>query len=495
MSGSAASSSKVSAVGQSSRRRHLGLTLALLAFAQIIISIDYNIVYVALPEIGAELGFSHQTLQWVISAYAVAFGGFLLLGGRACDLFGPRRMFVLGLALYGVSSLVGGIATSPGLLVAARAVQGIGGAFLFPATLTLVSTSFAEGRERNRAFAVWGTAGGSGMILGSLLGGVLTQAFGWESVFFVNVPLAVIAIVLAFPLIKPDAERNRERKFDLTGALTATIGVTAVVFTLVQGPEVGWTSPAVVIAAVVGVVLLVSFYFTEKRGRDPLMPLRLFRNRNLSTGVVVTCLYMASFGTLLYFLTVYFQSVHGYSALGTGMAFLVPMVAIATGAQVGGRLATRFGLRNIMLASMAIGAVGGLLLALTMSTGASYAALIPGLIVLGLGQGAGWTVMFGAAGAGVAPEEQGIASGMASTTQQIGGAVGLAILVVIANSGTVGLSGEALRSATTDGLRAAVFAAVLGMVGTFLVALNFKRQTKETDVAEVTAPEERVPAA
>jgi EmrB/QacA subfamily drug resistance transporter len=495
MSGSAVSSSKVSAVGQIPRRRHLGLTLALLAFAQIIISIDYNIVYVALPEIGATLGFTSQTLQWVISAYAVAFGGFLLLGGRACDLFGPRRMFVLGLSLYGVSSLVGGFATSPGLLIAARAVQGIGGAFLFPATLTLVSTSFAEGRERNRAFAVWGTAGGSGMILGSLLGGVLTQAFGWEAVFFVNVPLAAIAIVLAFPLITPDAARNRERKFDLTGALTATIGVTAIVFTLVQGPEVGWTSPAVVTAAIVGVVLLLGFFVTEKRSRDPLMPLRLFSNRNLSTGVVVTCLYMASFGTLLYFLTVYFQGVHGYSALGTGMAFLVPMVAIATGAQLGGRLATRFGLRNIMLASMGIGAVGALLLALTMSTGASYAILIPGLLVLGLGQGAGWTVMFGAAGVGVAPEEQGIASGMASTTQQIGGAVGLAILVAIANSGTAGLSGEALRSVTTDGLRTAVFAAVLGMIATFLVALNFKRPTKQSDTAEAVAPEQKVPAA
>jgi EmrB/QacA subfamily drug resistance transporter len=476
--------------------------LALLAFAQVIISIDYNIVYVALPEIGATLGFSSQTLQWVISGYAVAFGGFLLLGGRACDLFGPRRLFVLGLCLYGVSSMVGGFATSPGLLIAARAVQGIGGALLFPATLTLVSTSFAAGAQRNRAFAVWGTAGGAGMILGSLLGGVLTQAFGWEAVFFVNVPLAVIALVLAFKLIAPDAPRARNRKFDLTGALTATVGVTAVVFTLVQGPESGWFSPAVVISAIVGVVLLLTFYVTEKRSSDPLMPLRLFRNRNLSTGVVVTCLYMASFGTLLYFLTVYFQTVHGYSALGTGMAFLVPMVAIAAGAQLGGRLATRFGLRTIMLASMAIGAVGALTLALSMSTSASYLALIPGLLILGLGQGAGWTVMFGAAGAGVAPQEQGIASGMASTTQQIGGAVGLAILVVIATVSDTGLTGEALRSATTDGLRSAVFAAVAGMIATFLVALNFTRQGGKAEVTEsevtepdVTTDKERVPVA
>jgi len=474
----------------------MGLTLALLAFAQVIISIDYNIVYVALPEIGAELGFTTQTLQWVISAYAVAFGGFLLLGGRACDLFGPRRMFVFGLALYGISSLVGGLAADPGLLIAARAVQGIGGAFLFPATLTLVSTSFAAGRERNRAFAVWGTAGGGGMILGSLLGGVLTQAFGWESVFFVNVPLAVIAALLAFRLIALDAARAVGRTFDLTGALTATIGTTAVVFTLVQGPETGWGSPAIMISAIAGVVLLAAFFLTEKRSADPLMPLRLFGNRNLSTGVVVTCLYMASFGTLLYFLTVYFQGVHGYSALGTGMAFLVPMVAIATGAQIGGRLATRFGSRTIMLASMLVGAVGATWLGLVMSVDAPYAALIPGLLILGLGQGAGWTVMFGAASVGVAPQEQGIASGMASTTQQIGGAVGLALLVVIANSGTEGVTGAALRTATTDGLRTAVFVAVAGMIATFLVSLNFTRPAEQVPSGvEPAAAKEQVPVA
>ncbi|WP_419998885.1 MFS transporter [Streptomyces boninensis] len=237
-------------------RRHPGWTLALLAFAQLIISIDYNIVYVALPGIGSALGFSAQSLQWVISGYAVAFGGFLLLGGRASDLFGPRRMFVLGLSLYAASSLAGGLAWDPWVLIAARAVQGIGGAFLFPATLTLVGTSFAEGRERNRAFAVWGTAGGSGMILGSLLGGLLTDSFGWTAVFYVNVPLAVLAALLAFPLLAPDAARRAAgRRFDAAGALTATAGTTLVVFALVQGPEVGWTTTPVALAVVAGLAL------------------------------------------------------------------------------------------------------------------------------------------------------------------------------------------------------------------------------------------------
>ncbi|KOT33133.1 MFS transporter [Streptomyces caelestis] len=461
-------------------RRRPGLLLALLAFAQLIISIDYNIVYVALPEIGDGLGFSAQNLQWVISAYAVAFGGFLLLGGRACDLWGPRRIFILGLSLYGVSSMLGGLATDPWVLVAARAVQGIGGAFLFPATLTLVSTKFAEGKERNRAFAVWGTAGGSGMILGSLLGGVLTEAFGWESVFYVNVPLAVLAIAAALPLIAPDAKGGSRRSFDLAGALTSTVGTTSVVFALVQGPESGWGSGLIIGALVLGAALLAAFVVIEKRSSDPLMPLRLFRNRNLSTGAGVTFFYMATFGTLLYFLTVYFQGVHGYSALETGLAFLVPMVAIAIGAQTAGRLATKYGLRAIMIASLLVGLVGTVILGLTLATDGSYVALIPGMVVMGLGQGAGYTLMFGAATVGIDPMEQGIASGWASTTQQIGGAVGLAVLVAVANSGLEGLTGEALRSATTDGLRTAVYIAAAGIALTVLVALGLEKPKKRT---------------
>ncbi|MEO3783768.1 MFS transporter [Actinocorallia sp. B10E7] len=454
--------------------RRPGLTLGLLAFAQLIISIDYNIVYVALPDIGAGLGFSAQNLQWVVSAYAVAFGGFLLLGGRACDLVGPRRMFSVGLALYAGSSLLGGLAAEPGTLVAARAVQGMGGAFLFPATLTLVSSCFAEGRERNRAFAVWGTAGGSGMILGSLLGGVLTEAFGWESVFFVNVPLAGVAALLAFRLIAPDTPRPGARRFDLTGAVTSTVGITAAVFTLVQGPESGWGSPVVLITAATGAALLVVFVAVERRSADPLLPLRLFGNRNLATGTLVTFFYMATFGTLLYFLTVYFQEVRGYDALTTGLAFLVPMVAIAVGSQTAGRLATRYGIRPIMIGSLLVGGAGAAIVGMTMTTDIPYAALVPGLVVLGLGQGAGYTLMFGAAAIGVAAPDQGIASGIASTSQQVGGAIGLAILVAVANS-------------TDDGPRIAVYLAAAGIAATALVALRLRGPEPAVPVRTRTA--------
>ena len=266
-------------------------TLALLAFAMLIVSLDQYIVVVALPEIGRDLGYSAQTLQSVISAYAVASAGFLLLGGRAADLLGRRRVFVAGLALYAGASLGGGLASEPELLLVARAVQGLGGALVFPATLSLVNTTFAEGRERNRAVAVWGGAGAAGLVIGVLLGGVLTHALGWEAVFFVNVPLAGLAILLAFALIPADGGRERDRRFDLPGALTATAGITLLVFALVEGPTLGWDSPAIVAAAAASLVALGAFALVERRSRDPLVPPRLLANRNLATGVAIAFLF------------------------------------------------------------------------------------------------------------------------------------------------------------------------------------------------------------
>jgi MFS family permease len=235
---------------------HQTATLALLAFAMLIVSLDQYIVVVALPEIGRDLGYSAHTLQSVISAYAVASAGFLLLGGRAADLLGRRRVFVVGLAFFAAASLAGGLASGPAFLLIARAAQGFGGALVFPATLSLVNTTFAEGRARNRAVAVWGGAGAAGLVIGVLLGGVLTHVFGWEAVFFVNVPLAAAAALLAFPLIPADLRPETRRSFDLPGAFSATLGVAVLVLALVEGPNLGWGSPAIVAAATVGVVAL-----------------------------------------------------------------------------------------------------------------------------------------------------------------------------------------------------------------------------------------------
>jgi len=461
----------VNAITSSPRGRQ-GATLALLAFAMLIVSLDQYIVVVALPEIGRDLGYSAQTLQSVISAYAVASAGFLLLGGRAADLLGRRRMFVAGLALYTGSSLAGGLAATPEVQLAARAVQGLGGALVFPATLSLVNTMFAEGRERNHALAVWGGAGAAGLVVGVLLGGALTQALGWEAVFFVNVPLAGLAAVSAFTVIAPDGARETGRRFDLPGALSATLAVTLLVFALVQGPGLGWDSPAILGSAAAGLLLLGALVLIERRSRDPLVPPRLLANRHLRTAIAIAFLFMATFGSVLFFLSLYFQDVRGYNALETGVAFLLPTAFVVAGSALGGRMATRFGLRTTLVAALGVGALGALALGLAMSPDGSYAALIPGLAGISMADGVVFTTMFIAAATGVSDREQGVAASMASTGGGIGAAVGLGLLVLVANAGTDGLGGEALRTATADGLAAAVLVVAAGIAVTALVALS-----------------------
>lgn len=456
-----------------------GATLALLAFAQLIIALDINIVFVALPEIGAGLGFSGQTLQWVVSAYTVFTGGFLLFGGRAADLIGQRRIFIFALWLYALSSLVGGLAWSPEIIIAARAVQGIGGAFLFPATLSLINRLFAEGPERNRALAVWGGAGASGLTLGSLAGGFLTGAFGWSSVFYVNVLLAGIAIIAAFAIIPRDPKRHQHRNFDLPGVLTVTAGATLLVFTLVQGPEYGWGSPAIIASAALAAIFIIAFALIEAKSADPLMPLRLFRNRSLVAGMTITFLFMGTFGALPYFLTVLLQTVHGFTALQTGLAFLVPSIAIAAGTQLGERLATRFSTRSTLVGGMIVGAAGTALMVLGASADSSYAAIVPGLIISGVGQGIVWTAMWIAAASGVAHDEQGVASGMACTTLNIGNAIGMATLIAIANSHVGGLTGDALKAAIADGIQVAFWLAAAGIFVSLLAAFALPGKAKQ----------------
>ncbi|WP_328807580.1 MFS transporter [Nonomuraea antri] len=447
-----------------------GWTLALLALSQLITALDFFIVFVALPDIGRDLGFSAQTLQWVASAYAVSYGGFLLLGGRAADLLGHRRMFVAALALFAISSLAGGLAGSQGLLVAARAVQGLGGALLFPATLALVNTRFEEGAARNRALGVWSGAGASGLALGSLLGGLLTGAWGWQAVFYVNVPLAALAIAGAYLLIPADGPRARGRRFDLPGAVLATAGVSLLAYALIQGPESGWTSAPILVGVVLAAALLAAFLAVERRGADPLMPPRLLGNRSLSSAIAVILVFGATFNALPYFLTVYFQNVLGYGAVATGLAFLVPALLIALGTQLGGRLAGRIGMRATLLIGTVGGAAGTALLAFGVAADGSYAGVLPGIVVMGVSQGLTWTGMWIAAATGVADGEQGVASGLASTALQVGSALGLAVLVA------AGGLGHASGPALATGLRTAVFIAAAGMLLGTGVALTFARR-------------------
>ena len=384
-------------------------------------------------------------------------------------------MFVLALGTYAVASLIGGLALNAGVMIVARALQGLGGALLFPATLSLVNTMFAEGKERNGALAVWSACGASGLCLGSLLGGLLTEMFGWTSVFYVNVPLAAAAAVVAMALIPRDEVRERGRAFDLPGAMTATLGVTLLVFALVQGPESGWVAPEILVSAVLAVVLLVAFAVIEGRSRDPLMPLRLFTNRSLSTAMSIAFVFGATFSTVPYFLTVFFQSIHGYNALQTGLAFLVPAVLIAVGTQISGRMAGRIDMRVILVLGMTVGIVGTVVLAVGMNAGGSYLAVLPGIALYGIGQGITWTGMWIAAAAGVVSGEQGVASAMTSTAMQVGTAVGLAVLVVVANGGGHGLSGA--------GLQLAVFIAAAGLVLGVLASLALRAPSR-TAVAD-----------
>lgn len=363
-------------------------------------------------------------------------------------------------------ALAGGLAGSAGLLVAARAVQGLGGAFLAPATLSLVTTTFAEGRERNRALGIWGASGSSGMVLGSLLGGVLTQTFGWSAVFFVNVPLAVGIAALALTAIPADPPPAAARSFDLPGSVTATGGVSLLVFALVEGPALGWAAPVTPIAFAAAAVLIGAFLLIESRTAQPLVPLRVFRHRNLSVGALITFTFMATFGASAYFLTLALQRVHGWGAFATGLAFVVPCACVLIGTIIGGRAVTARGARTTLVAALVVGAAGTALFAFTLTAGGTYPQMLPGLVVFSVAQGVVFTAMFSAATSGVDPQLQGLASGVATSGQQIGGAVGLAVLVAV----TAAVSGtDPAPAELAEGLRAAMFtAAALILLGTAL---------------------------
>ncbi|MBK3635301.1 MFS transporter, partial [Streptomyces sp. MBT97] len=348
-----------------------------MAFTQFIVTIDYNIVYVALPDIGSQLGFSAQSLQWVVSAYAVALGGLLLFGGRAADRIGPRRMLVTGLTIYALSSLTGGLAQNAGLLVAARALQGVGGALLTPATLMLVFTTFAPGPERNRATSVWGAVGSAGLAAGSLFGGVLTSAFGWSWVFYVNVPLALIAAFAATRILPPDRPLGTGRSFDAVGAVVATIGSTLLVFGLVSGPSKGWGSTEGAGALAVGALLLTLF-----------VPLKLFRLRGLNVPMLALIVFQASLGGTYYLLTTYLQTVLDYSPFAAGIAFLPPtVICMAVAMKLNARVLGQLGVRTTLFLGTVGTAVGLAAIIAGMSTNGSYWALVPGIAIWGAGGG------------------------------------------------------------------------------------------------------------
>jgi len=412
---------------------HKNRALALLALTQFMIVIDASITNVALPTIGRDLHINQTDLSWVVNAYTLTFGGFLLLGGRLADLIGRRRMFVVGLTIFGGGSLLGGLSGSSNFLDGARALQGIGAAFVSPAALSLVTTIFAEGAERNRALGVWGAVAGAGGAVGVLLGGVLTQ-IDWRLVLFVNVPVAAGAI-LAAPRVLPEGKDPTEVKgFDLPGAVSVTAGLGLLVFAMVKASQEGWGTTGTIARLAIGVVLLVAFVVIELRTKHPLLPFSIFRLRTLRGANLAGLLTGMSLFSMFLFISYYLQFVLGYSAIKTGIAYLPLAVSIIITAGVASQLVTRIGFKPTLIGGLVVLAVGLFWFSRISPTGSYLSDVLGPSILAGCGLGFTFVPVTIAAMTGTSGPQAGIASGLINTSQQIGGALGVAILVSVSTS-------------------------------------------------------------
>jgi EmrB/QacA subfamily drug resistance transporter len=474
------------------------LAMALLAAAQFVVVLDASIVNVALPSIGRDLHFSQDSLSWVVNAYVLVFGGFLLLGGRLADLLGRRRLFISGLVLFAVASLAGGLAQSEGWLIAARAVQGLGAALLSPAALSLVTVLFAEGSERNKAMGVWGAVAGSGGAVGVLLGGMLTEWAGWEWVLFVNVPIGIAAAIAA-PRLLPESRNEGERHFDIAGAVTITAGLSLLVYALVDANSAGWGSTQTLGLSAIAVALIGAFYVIERRTKAPLVPFPgIFRIRTITGINVAAVLIAAALFSMFFFISLYMQNVLGFSALEAGLAYLPLAVGIIVSAGGSAGLVTRFGFKPVLVTGLIITAAG-LLWFSQVSPDGSYVGdvLFPSLLAA-VGLGLAFVSMTVAAVSGVEPHEAGLASGLINTSQQIGGALGLAILATVANSriDDLAASGTPQNVALTEGFQSAfLVGAGMAIVGAVLaVVLVSGRASREHAAAARRGEVEPVPA-
>jgi EmrB/QacA subfamily drug resistance transporter len=465
------------------------LALALLSVVQFMVVLDIAIVNVALPSIQVDLGFSQENLQWVISAYALVFGGFLLLGGRAADLLGRRRVFLVGVVVFTVASLLAGLAWSETSLIAARALQGLGAAIITPAALSILSTTFAEGRERNIALGVWGAVGGFGAAAGVLLGGILTDALSWEWIFFVNVPVGTIAFVLA-PILLTESRDARVKRFDAPGAILVTAGLSTLVYAITQAGQDGWFAGETLGFFAVSLALLAGFVGWELRHPEPLMRFGIFQTRTVTGANVSGFIMGTAMFSMFLMLTLYMQQVLGYSAMKTGVAYLAVAGTAIIWSAVAAQLVTRVGVRPVLTAGMTF-LTAGLVYFTQVSVGGSYLTdLLPGFLLIGVGIGFSFVPISIAALAGVKPAEAGLASGLINTSQQIGGALGIAALSTIATSRTEDAlaSGTAQATALVDGFTAAFLAGVIIAALGVVTALTLIRR-EELEHAPEAEPE------
>ncbi len=472
-------------------RSHLRATLLLSCLAQFMVVLDVSVVNVALPAIRGGLGFSEVDLQWVVNAYTVTFAGFLLLGGRAADLLGRRRVFVAGLALFSLSSLLGGLADSQGLLIGARALQGLGGAVIAPASLSILTTTFAEGAERNRAVGIWGAMGGAGGAAGVLLGGILTDLLSWRWILFINVPIGLLAVIGAQRLIAEGRSDRGTRDFDLRGALSATIGLSVLVLGIVRTDQTGWGSVGTLALIAAGVALLGVFVAVEGWfAHAPLMPLRLFRSRTLSAAnLSVLMVGAAAFG-MWFFLSLYLQQVRGYSPIRAGLAFLPMTLCVVLGSTVASRGVTRIGPKPLLVAGMTSLTIGLAWFTGLAPHGTFLGDVLGPSLLTALGIGLAFVPATIAAVAGVAPHEAGLASGLVNTSRLFGGALGLAVLAAIATSHTDSLlrAHTGLATALTSGFRVAfAVSAGIAFVGGLVAAFGLPGRARRPEPAPAPA--------
>jgi EmrB/QacA subfamily drug resistance transporter len=456
--------------------RAKNLALLLLAMTQFVIVIDASIVNVALPSIGAHLHFSRDDLTWVVNAYTLTFGGFLLLGGRMADLLGRRAMFTLGLVVFSLASLGGGLAQSESWLIAARVIQGLGAAIVSPAALSIITTTFADGAERNRALGIWGAVAGAGGAAGVLLGGILTSGLSWRWVLFVNVPIGLVAATLAPRTLLESRREEAGGSFDIPGAVTVTAGLALLVYAVVDAVNVGWGSTRTILCLAAAGLLLIAFVVIELRSRDPLMPFSIFRLRTLRGANIVGLLIGMSLFSMFFFISLYLQDVMGYTPIKTGVAYLPLAVGIILSAGIASQLVTRLGFKIPLIIGMILIAAGLLWFAQVPAPHGSYLSDVLGPSLLAaVGLGFAFVPVTIAAVTGTEPHEAGLASGLINTSQQVGGALGLAILATVANSRTQDILNSGVHSsaiALTKGFdRAFLIGAGFALVGAFLTML------------------------
>jgi len=412
--------------GAARRGHHAGLALAIIAASQLMVVLDATIVNVALPNIQNALHFSYESLTWVLNAYTLTFGGLLLLGGRAGDILGRRRVFIFGIALFTFASFLGGLATSEWWLLAARALQGVGGAIVTPTALSLITTNFQEGAERNRAFGVFAAVSGSGAAIGFLAGGMLTSWLSWRWVLFVNVPIG-IAIAIVAPLYINESERHPGR-FDVAGAITSTLGMSALVYGFIRAASDGWSDTVSVGAFIAAVVLLVAFLINELRSEQPITPLHMFANRNRSGSYFIMLSLAAALFSMFFFLTLFVQKILVYSPLKAGFTFLPVSAGVIVSAQIASKQLLKVGPKPFMVAGSILSLGGLIWLSRITATSGYLDGLLGPMVIFALGMGFLFVPLTVVAVAGVEPHESGSASGLLNVMQQVGGTIGLAIL-------------------------------------------------------------------